>query len=114
MTILAERLGLLREKRGLKQKAVAADLNIGNTTLSDYEKGVSTPNPEIPVLLADYFSASADYLPGRTDDPSSDSYSMNDSDRRLVYIFNNLDDDSKKNLLDYAAFLPAMQKNKRQ
>mgnify|MGYP001851404159 CR=1 FL=1 len=39
---------------------------------------------------------------------------MTDSDRRLVYIFNNLDDDSKKNLFDYAAFLMAMQKNKRQ
>ncbi len=96
MTILAERLRLLREKRGLKQKAVAADINIGNTTLSNYEKGVSSPNPEILVLLADYFSTSADYLLGRTDDPSSDSYSMTDSDRRLVYIFNNLDDDSKK------------------
>ena len=43
MITFAERLKELREKRGLLQKAVASDLNIGNTTLSNYEQNVSSP-----------------------------------------------------------------------
>lgn len=108
MTILAERLKYLREKRGLMQKAVAADLNIGNTTLSNYEKDVSAPGPEMLVLLADYFNTSADYLLGRTDDPSPDNYKMTSTDRKLLYTFNLLEDDAKKQLLDFAEYLAAV------
>ena len=65
MTIFAERLKTLRERRGLMQKSVAAELNIGNTTLSNYEKNVSSPSPDILVAIADYFDTSTDYLLGR-------------------------------------------------
>lgn len=97
----------MREKRGLLQKAVAADLNIGNTTLSNYEKSVSSPNPDMLVAFADYFGTSVDYLLGRTDDPSQDGYSFTGSDRKLLYAFNSLDESSKKSLLDYASYLAA-------
>ncbi len=60
------RLRDLREDRDLKQKDVAAYLQIHQTTYSDYELGA----PNIPVTalhkLADYYGVSVDYLLGRT------------------------------------------------
>ena len=69
MEIFAERLKYLREKRGLLQKVVAKDLYISNTTLSNYEQNVCSPNPELIVRIAKYFHTSCDYLLGMTDNP---------------------------------------------
>ena len=69
MEIFAERLKYLREKKGLMQKVVAKDLFISNTTLSNYEQNVCSPNPELIVRIAKYFHTSCDYLLGMTDNP---------------------------------------------
>ncbi len=111
MQILAERLKSIREQRGLLQKKVAADLNMGNTTLSNYEKNVSTPPPELLVALADYYNTSADYLLGRTDDPSPETYKLSETDRRLVYLVGELDEKDKNSLTDFAAYL-ALDRNR--
>ena len=113
MKILAERIKLLREQRGLLQKTVASDLSIGNTTLSNYEKNISSPNPEMLVTLADYFGTSTDYLLGRTDDPSPDNYSFDEKDKRFVYIYNALDKSSRNSVADYAAYILQKQNGKR-
>jgi len=56
----------LREDRDLKQKQLAAYLQIHQTTYSDYELG--RLNVPVPVLhkLADFYGVSVDYLLGRT------------------------------------------------
>ena len=56
----------LREDRDLKQAALAAHLQIHQTTYSDYELGKL--NIPISVLhkLADFYGTSIDYLLGRT------------------------------------------------
>lgn len=61
-----ERLRDLREDKDLKQKDLAALLQISQATYSNYELGRS--DVPIPVLykLADYYNVSVDYLVGRT------------------------------------------------
>ena len=63
------RIRALREDADLKQKELAAMLNLHQTTYSDYELG--NLNIPIPVLkeLALYFDTSVDYLLGLTNHP---------------------------------------------
>ena len=64
------RLADMRVDRDLKQKEVAAVLNMRPEVYRRYEKG----SREIPtwavIALADYYQTSTDYLLGRTDNPS--------------------------------------------
>lgn len=48
---------------------MAKQLNIGNSTISNYETGYSTPDSEMIKKIADFFGVSTDYLLGRTDIP---------------------------------------------
>ena len=61
----------MRVDKDLKQKEVAAILEMSPEVYRRYEKGLR----EIPVWalikLADYYQTSTDYLLGRTDDPSA-------------------------------------------
>lgn len=65
-----KRLADTRVDKDLKQKEVAAILEMSPEVYRRYEKGLR----EIPVWavikLADYYQTSTDYLLGRTDDPS--------------------------------------------
>ncbi len=57
----------LREDNDLKQRDIAAILNVKQNTYSQYE----TEKREIPIALlcrlADYYATSVDYILGRTD-----------------------------------------------
>lgn len=110
MTIFAERLKTLRERRGLMQKSVAAELNIGNTTLSNYEKNVSSPSPDILVAIADYFDTSTDYLLGRTDNPSAEETVVGNADKHLLAVLDRLTSEEKTSVIEYADFLLAKHK----
>ncbi|MBQ8249055.1 MAG: helix-turn-helix transcriptional regulator [Clostridia bacterium] len=59
----------LREDSDLKQKDIAAYLNINQNTYSQYETGVRWLPLEALVKLADYYGVSTDYLLGLTDNP---------------------------------------------
>ena len=65
-----KRLADTRVDKDLKQKEVAAILEMSPEVYRRYEKGLR----EIPVWavikLADYYQTSTDYLLGRTDAPS--------------------------------------------
>ena len=65
-----KRLADTRVDKDLRQKEVAAILEMSPEVYRRYEKGLR----EIPVWavikLADYYQTSTDYLLGRTDDPS--------------------------------------------
>lgn len=63
--ILGKRIASLREEKGLTQIELAKQLNISNTTLSQYEAGNRTPGNDILKQIADYFEVSLDYLLGR-------------------------------------------------
>ncbi len=59
----------LREDRDLRQRQVAAVLNVSQNTYSQYENGVIELTAEHLIKLADFYGVSVDYLLGRTRNP---------------------------------------------
>lgn len=65
MNDLGKNIRKLRENAGINQRDFAKMLDIGNTTLSQYESGARIPSDEVKIKIADYFDVSIDYLLGR-------------------------------------------------
>lgn len=64
------RLRALREGRDLTQADLGEVLRVSKQTISNYENGVSSPDQDMLLRIADYFGVSTDYLLGRTNVPS--------------------------------------------
>ena len=62
---LLTRLIELREEKGLSQNQLSKELNISQAAISKWEAGVSKPNIDCLITLADFFGVSTDYLLGR-------------------------------------------------
>ena len=60
----------LREDSDLRQREVAAVLNVSQNTYSQYENGVIELTASNLVKLAEFYNVSVDYLLGRTKNPS--------------------------------------------
>ena len=61
------RLKDLRDDKDLKQKEVAAFLNIDQRVYSNYETGKREIPTRFVVLLAKFYNTSSDYILGLTD-----------------------------------------------
>lgn len=61
------RIKLLRMERGISQRAMAADLFVNQTAVSQWERGATNPSTETALRLAEYFNVSVDYLLGVSD-----------------------------------------------
>ena len=59
----------IREDRDIRQREIAAYLNVSQNTYSQYETGVISLTAEVLVKLADYYHVSVDYLLDRTNNP---------------------------------------------
>lgn len=59
---LATNLRYLRKKMGKTQDALSAELNLGRTTLANYEAKISEPNVETLIAISNYFGISVDDL----------------------------------------------------
>ncbi|NLJ76110.1 MAG: helix-turn-helix transcriptional regulator [Peptococcaceae bacterium] len=68
--ILSIRLRMAREAKHLTQVQVKKLTNINNKTLSGYEKGVSEPDVDTLITLANLYETSVDYLVGNIDEPT--------------------------------------------
>lgn len=62
MKILRE----LRNIKGLNQQNLADKLNVSRSTIANWENGISQPDNDKLLALADYFKVSTDYLLGQT------------------------------------------------
>lgn len=60
-----ERLRYLRESKGLTQKDIANEIDIGLHTYQRYEYGEREPQLSTMVALADFYDLSLDELVGR-------------------------------------------------
>ena len=65
--MIYEHMRALREDKDIKQKELAALLNIHQTTYSEYELGKTNIPPASLSILADFYHTSVDYLLDRTD-----------------------------------------------
>lgn len=61
----AHKMSELRKKKGVSQRAAAADLKISQALLSHYENGAREPGLEFVCRACDYYGVSADFLLGR-------------------------------------------------
>ena len=59
-------LSLLRQEKGISQRAAAKDLGISQALLSHYENGIREPGLAFVARACDYYNVSADFLLGRT------------------------------------------------
>lgn len=64
---MESRIKLLREKRGLIQEILAAEIGITQQMLSKYEKDITIIKVDILKRLAEYFNVTTDYLLGISD-----------------------------------------------
>ena len=82
-----ERLKQLRQQEGLTQKELAKSIEVGRTTISEYESGKIVPKHEGLLKLANYFNVSVDYLTGVSDNPAT----RQSNEHELDKLFNTLD-----------------------
>lgn len=70
MATLGQRIKKLRDGKGLSQGELGKLVNVGNTTISQWENDKRIPDLATLDKLANVLKTSSDYLLGRTDDPS--------------------------------------------
>lgn len=59
-------LSLLRQEKGISQRAAAKELGISQALLSHYENGIREPGLAFVAKACDFYNVSADFLLGRT------------------------------------------------
>ena len=90
----------LLEDSGITQKKLAADLNIGVTTIGNYVRGYREPDFEIFKMLAKYFDVSTDYLLDYQHDITSDH-----SEDELLRIYRLLSKDQRELFIEQGKLL---------
>ncbi len=90
MSIFAERIAVLMKKHNLNQSQLAKKADITEAAMSNYVKGVRTPNSEVLLRIANVFNTSTDYLLGNT--------CVDPNDDELNYIQRNLNKMSPEQL----------------
>ena len=70
--MFSENLKNLRKQRGMSQEALAQQLNVVRQTISKWEKGLSVPDAEMLVRIADFFEITVSELLGEKMDEKSD------------------------------------------
>lgn len=63
-----QRLKNIRNSRNMTQAELGQKLNVTNVSISGYESGTRSPDPETLLKIADIFHVSVDYLLGKTDE----------------------------------------------
>lgn len=67
MSTFGKKLQKLRQSKNLSQQELSDTLNIGRSTLANYEQGKREPNFDTIKKVANYFNVSVDYLFGYND-----------------------------------------------
>ena len=80
------RLKELRLNAGLTQKDLAKAIEVGRTTISEYESGKIVPKQEGLLKLANHFNVSVDYLTGVSNERATRKQNASDLDSLLNTI----------------------------
>lgn len=91
---MSSNIKLLRELRGISQQKLAEELSTTQQNIFKYEKGLTSPPPEMLKSLADYFEVSTDFIlcyseyPHKVTDPefSSEEVALIEKYRKLSDI----------------------------
>ena len=81
-----KRLKELRLAHGKTQKELANAIEVGRTTISEYESGKIVPKQEGLLRIANHFNVSVDYLTGVSNTPATRKQNVSDLDSLLNTI----------------------------
>lgn len=84
--MFSKRLKELRLANGETQKDLANAIEVGRTTISEYESGKIVPKQEGLLRLANHFNVSVDYLTGVSNNPATRKQNTSDLDALLNTI----------------------------
>lgn len=84
---LANNLKFLRKKKGKTQDGLSSDLNIGRTTIANYESGISEPNVVTLRSFAKYFDVSLDDMLSKNLEEEKDIHKSAQKDAALTGAF---------------------------
>ncbi len=59
---IGKKIRTLRQHAGLSQVELAKIIGVSKSTMSNYERNYSIPDPDIVVALANYFNVTIDFL----------------------------------------------------
>ncbi len=82
--MIANKIKILRENKGLSQKALADKLGITRSSVNAWEQGISVPSTQYIVELANLFEVSTDYLLNFKNDNAINIEGLNDKEVKLV------------------------------
>ena len=82
----AKRLKELRLANGETQKDLANAIEVGRTTISEYESGKIVPKQEGLLRIANHFNVSVDYLTGVSNERATRKQNASDLDALLNTI----------------------------
>lgn len=68
-----DNLKILRKEKGLSQEELAERLHVVRQTVSKWEKGLSVPDADFLIRIAEIFETSVSTLLGDTVEPSADN-----------------------------------------
>lgn len=88
-----ERFYALCLANGKKPLQIVKELSIASGIITKWKKG-TIPNGETLIKLSEYLECSVDYLLGRTDEPTSDTY-LNSKEKKLIAAYRNKPDMQK-------------------
>ena len=104
------RLKELRLEAGLTQKDLAKAIEVGRTTISEYESGKIVPKQEGLLKLANHFNVSVDYLTGVSNERATRKQNSSDLDSLLNTIHHILLDEYDTPVTYEGALLSSTQK----
>ena len=81
--MLSENLKNLRKTKGITQEELAIRLNVVRQTISKWEKGLSVPDADTLIKLADFFEVSVSDLLGSKVEKEADTNSIADQLSRI-------------------------------
>ena len=82
----SKRLKELRLERGQTQKELVNAIEVGRTTVSEYESGKIVPKQEGLLKIANHFNVSVDYLTGVSNERATRKQNASDLDALLNTI----------------------------
>lgn len=113
--MLPERIKRRRIQLGLTQTQLAEKVNTKKTTISNYETGYSTPSTEMLTDLANVLQTTADYLLGRTNNPTfNENDTLNeidDPDLQIAFkAASDFSEEARRQTIDFINYIKEKEK----
>lgn len=100
--MFAERVKEILNSKGITQKTMLEDLNLGKNQFSYWNKTGATPNGFTVEKIAKYLDVSVDYLLGKTEErkkPSPEPV-LTEREKAILEIFRSLPEEKQDKLIE--------------